>query len=78
MLSKICRPRERSQLRRRYQHTGVGNTHEERAEQCWHVKFNYVSVVGSFLARGGLEAYRTCYKRVYDSVAALESSRRWG
>jgi hypothetical protein len=46
MLSKICRPRRRSKLHRRYQHIGVGNTHEEKSEQCWHVKLNYVSIVG--------------------------------
>jgi hypothetical protein len=49
MLSKICKSRRRSQLHRRYQHIGFCNTHEEKSEQCWLVKLNYVSMVDQLL-----------------------------
>jgi hypothetical protein len=71
MLSNICRPRGRSQLYLRYQHIGVCNTHEKKSEQCWHIKLNYVSIVGQLLARGGLEAYRSCSKRSHDMFPNL-------
>jgi hypothetical protein len=68
MLSKVCRPRRLSQLHRRYQHIGVGNSHEEKSEQYWNVKLNNVSIVSQDPARCGLEAYRSCSKRSHDSV----------